>query len=634
MFEKNYFKITLFTLTILIIPTVFYLIYPKSNHIPLKVLFGTPAKSGLKISPDGKKLSYLAPTNGDGMRNIWVKTIGQDDDRAITIQKERDIVQYIWAFDNEHLFYIQDNNGDENYHIYKVNINTKETKDLTPFQNTRASFLSYEKHLPNQMIITLNMRNKKVFDVYKIDLKTDILILIAQNPGNIDSWLTDFSNNIKAATIAKPDGRYDALVKDNNNSNWRKIASWSLEEDRSKLLHFSRDGQFIYACDSRDSDTTRLVKINFKTGKTEVVFSDLNYDFDDIIKNQDTNELLAGYYQKEKKEWIFFNKKFESDMKLAMKLDTGDISLQSRDSQDKKWIIVFIKDNGPISYWLFDRETKKGEFLFYNMPELNKYKLANTEPISFISRDNIKINGYLTCPINKKCKNLPMVLFVHGGPWTRDNWGYNPVSQLFANRGYAVLQVNFRGSTGYGKNFLNYGNKQWGKNMQNDLTDAVNWAVSTGLANPKKVAIYGGSYGGYAALAGAALTPDIFCCAIDIVGPSNLITLLQSIPPYWSTGKYMFQKRVGDLETEKEFLQSISPLFHADKIKIPVMVVQGANDPRVKQAESEQIVEAMKKNGVNYEYLLFTDEGHGLLKEVNKLKFYQAAEKFLTKYLG
>jgi dipeptidyl aminopeptidase/acylaminoacyl peptidase len=313
---------------------------------------------------------------------------------------------------------------------------------------------------------------------------------------------------------------------------------------------------------------------------------------------------------------------------------TGDFSLISRDDADQTWLIAFTVDNWPVPFYAYDRKSQHVTFLFDNQPDLNRYTLSHMQPISFPSRDGLTIHGYLTLPAGAQPHNLPLVLNVHGGPWGRDHWGYNPEAQWFANRGYASLQVNFRGSTGYGKDFLNAGDKEWGRNMHNDLVDAVQWAIKEGIAHPAKVAIYGGSYGGYAALVGATFTPDLFCCAVDIVGPSNLMTLIQTIPPYWSTFRATFHKRVGNPDTEEEFLKSRSPLFKADQIRIPVLIAQGANDPRVKQAESEQIVEAMQSKGIPYEYMLFPDEGHGFAKPENRIKFYVAAEQFLANQLG
>jgi dipeptidyl aminopeptidase/acylaminoacyl peptidase len=348
----------------------------------------------------------------------------------------------------------------------------------------------------------------------------------------------------------------------------------------------------------------------------------------------DTYEPQAVSFTKDRQEWKVLDESIKADFDAVTKLDHGDFSVYDRDDADRTWLIGFTKDDGPVSYYAYDREGKKGTFLFVSRPVLQKYTLARMEPISFTSRDGLTIHGYITYPPGKTKTNLPMVLNVHGGPWARDTWGYNGEAQWLANRGYACLQINFRGSTGYGKDFVNISDKEWGGKMHNDLVDGVKWAVDKGIAYPKKIAIYGGSYGGYAALVGATFTPDLFCCAVDIVGPANLVTWITSVPPYWATFRTILYQRIGNPETEEEFLKSRSPLYKVDQIKIPMLIAQGANDPRVPQEESKQIVEALKKNGIDYEYLLFPDEGHGFARPENRLKFYAAAEKFLAKHLG
>ena len=369
-------------------------------------------------------------------------------------------------------------------------------------------------------------------------------------------------------------------------------------------------------------------------GDITVIAEDPQYDVGNVIVHPDTHDVQAVAFNKDRNEWLVLDESIKKDFDNIGDIHRGDFFIISRDDADTTWVVAFTVDNGPVPFYAYDRKSQKATFLFDNQPELNKYTLATIEPISFTSRDGLTIHGYLTLPQGEQKTNLPMVLNVHGGPWGRDAWGYRPDAQWFANRGYACLQVNFRGSTGYGKDFVNAGDREWGRNMHNDLVDAVQWAIDKGIADPKKVAIFGGSYGGYAALVGATFTPDLFCCAVDIVGPSNLNTLIRTIPPYWSTFLATFHKRVGNPDTEEEFLNSRSPLFKADQIKIPILIGQGANDPRVKQAESEQIVEAMKSKGIDYEYMLFPDEGHGFAKPENRLKFYAAAEKFLAKHLG
>jgi dipeptidyl aminopeptidase/acylaminoacyl peptidase len=365
-----------------------------------------------------------------------------------------------------------------------------------------------------------------------------------------------------------------------------------------------------------------------------VIAADPHYDVGNVMTNPDTYEIQAVAFNRDRVEWTVLDEAIQLDFDRIRDIHQGDFFITSRDNADQTWVVAFTVDNGPVPYYTYNRETQTSTFLFDNQPELSKYTLAHTQPVTFSARDGLTIHGYLTLPEGEQHEHLPMILNVHGGPWARDEWGYNPEAQWFANRGYACLQVNFRGSTGYGKDFLNAGNREWGRNMHNDLVDAADWAVQQGIADAKKIAIYGGSYGGYAALAGATFSPDVFCCAVDIVGPSNLLTLIKTIPPYWSTFLATFHTRVGNPDTEEEFLKSRSPLFKVDQIKIPMLIAQGANDPRVKQAESEQIVEAMKSKGISHEYLLFPDEGHGFAKPENRITFYKAAEKFLAQHLG
>ena len=378
----------------------------------------------------------------------------------------------------------------------------------------------------------------------------------------------------------------------------------------------------------------RLLKLDLASSDITVIAEDPQYDVGSIMIHPDTYEIQAVAFNKDRVEWTVLDESIKPDFDRIRDIHPGDFSITSRDENDNTWIITFTTDNGPIPFYVYNRKGQTTRFLFDNKPELNKYTLANMKPFDFTARDGLTIHGYLTLPVSEQQTNLPMVLNVHGGPWVRDTWGYDPEAQWFTSRGYACLQVNFRGSTGYGKEFLNAGDSEWGRNMHNDLIDAVDWAVQQGIADPKRIAVYGGSYGGYAALVGATFTPDLFCCAVDIVGPSNLITLIKTIPPYWSTFLATFHRRVGNPDTQEEFLKSRSPLFKVDQIKIPMLIAQGANDPRVKQSEAEQIVEAMKSKGIAYEYMLFPDEGHGFAKPENRLKFYAAAEKFLATHLG
>ncbi|HEX9653626.1 MAG TPA: S9 family peptidase [bacterium] len=601
--------------------------------IPREALFGNPVKTNPQISPDGVKMAYLAPVNN--VLNVWVKTIGQEDDKAVTNDTNRGIRRYFWAADSKHVMYLQDVGGNENWRLYGVNLENGAAKDLTPYEDVRVEIVNRNKNFPNELLIAMNKENPQLHDVYHLDLVTNDLKLVARNSGNVIHWVTDANFKVRGAMASTPDGGFDLLVRESETANWDKILTWDSENSlTSGALTFSKDGKSIYLQDSRDVNAGRLVKLDIATQGLEVIAEDPQYDVSDVMIHPDTYEIQAVAFTKARNEWQVLDETIKDDFAAIAKMDRGDYFITDRDNADDTWIVGFTKDNGPVAFYAYDRTAKTGEFLFDQRPELRRYKLATMEPISFPSRDGLAIHGYVTYPIGNDRKNLPLVLNVHGGPWYRDTWGYNGEAQWLANRGYVCLQVNFRGSTGYGKEFLNAGDKEWGGNMHNDLVDAVNWAIDQGIANPKSVAIYGGSYGGYAALVGATFTPELFKCAVDIVGPSNLITWITTIPPYWATFRALLYKRVGNPDTEVDFLQSRSPLFRVDQIKIPMLIAQGANDPRVKKEESEQIVEAMKKNGIEYEYILFPDEGHGFARPENRLKFYAAAEKFLAKHLG
>jgi len=601
--------------------------------IPREVLFGNPVKTAPKISPDGKLMAYLAPVNN--VLNVWVKTIGAEDDRAVTKDDNRGIRRYFWAGDNRHIMYLQDVGGNENWRLYAVNLETDEIRDLTPFEEMQVRIVDKNKHFPNELLIAMNKENPRVHDVYHLDLISGKLELVAKNPGNIIGWVTDANFKVRGALAFTPDGGLDLMLRENEEASWDKFITWGSENTlTSGPVCFSKDGKYLVLLDSRDVNTGRLIKMEIATKDFEVIAEDPQYDVSDVMIHPDTYEVQAVSFTKARKEWAVLDESIKDDFKAIAKLDHGDFFIYNRDNADDTWLVGYTKDNGPVPFYAFDRKTQKGTFLFDHKPDLKDYTLAPMGPISFTSRDGLTIHGYITYPPGRGRKALPMVLNVHGGPWARDTWGYNPEAQWFANRGYVCLQVNFRGSTGYGKDFVNAGDTEWGGKMHDDLVDGVNWAIEKGIADPKRVAIYGGSYGGYAALVGATFTPDLFCCAVDIVGPSNLKTWITSVPPYWSAMLALLYKRIGNPDTEEEFLNSRSPLFKVDQIKIPMLIAQGANDPRVPQAESEQIVEALKEKGIEYEYMLFPDEGHGFAKPENRLKFYAAAEKFLAKYLS
>ncbi len=601
--------------------------------IPLEVLFGNPVKASPQISPDGKRIAYLAPS--EGVLNVWVQTIGEQDDRAVTSDRDRGIQSYFWAKDSKNLLYVQDAGGNENWRLYAIDPDKGKTRDLTPFENVQVRIVAVNKRVSGSILIGMNKDNPEVHDVYKLEIKTGKLEMVAKNPGGVSQWIADYDMKVRGAMRMLPEGGSELLIRENETSEWKPVAKWGVEdESASGPVGFTMDGKQIYLQDSRGFNTGRLVKLDLTTFKREVIIEDAEYDIEDVVINPDTRKVQLVAFVKERTEWHVLDSAIKEDIDVIRSTQDGDFFIASRDKADANWIVGFVIDDGPVAYYAYHRQYKKMEFLFENRPDLNEYTLAPMEPVKLVSRDGLSIHGYITFPPNVERKNLPMVLNVHGGPWVRDTWGYDPEAQWLANRGYACLQVNYRGSTGYGKQFVNAGDKEWGGKMHDDLVDAVQWAVSQGWADSKRVAIYGGSYGGYAALAGATFTPDLFACAVDLVGPSSLITFIKTIPPYWSLYLAQFHKQVGNPDTEAEFLQSRSPLFHVDKIKIPMLIAQGANDPRVKQAESEQVVEAMRSKGIDCQYMLFPDEGHGFAKPENRIKFYRACEHFFAKHLG
>ena len=610
--------------------------------IPREVLFGNPERTLPRISPDGTRLAYLAPL--DGVLNVWVGRVGDEIEsfKPVTRDDKRGIRVFLWAEDDRNILYLQDEGGNENWRIHAVDVGTSagtaepgEARDLTPFPDVQAQLLDKSRRFPGELLVGLNKRDPQVHDVYRLALDTGELTLLAENPGNVASWVADRDFRVRGALAATPEGGFDLLFRKTEEDDWEKLLGWGREDSlNSSPLGFSGDGRRLHLADSRGANAARLVDLDPATGETEVLAEDPEYDVSGALLHPDTHEVEAVAFTRARTEWTVLDASIEKDFETVRALHSGDFQVYDRDRADEQWVVGFDRDDGPAAFYTYDRKTGRGTYLFDTRPQLAEYALARMEPVSFASRDGLTVHGYLTLPPGGGREGLPMVLNVHGGPWARDTWGYDPEAQWFANRGYACLQVNYRGSTGYGKEFLNAGNREWGGKMHDDLVDAVEWAVGEGIADPERVAIYGGSYGGYAALVGATFTPDTFRCAVDIVGPSSLITLIESIPPYWSSFRSTFYERVGNPETEEDFLKSRSPLFYVDRIRIPMLIAQGANDPRVKQAEAEQVVAAMRERGLDYEYLLFEDEGHGFARPENRLKFYAAAERFLAKHLG
>jgi dipeptidyl aminopeptidase/acylaminoacyl peptidase len=606
--------------------------------IPREVLFGNPERVSPRISPDGTRLAWIAPH--EGVLNVWIAPANDEAGvdwaaaQVVTDDTDRGIRMFAWAHDGRHLLYLQDTGGDENWRLHDVDLETMQRRDLTPFDGVQARLLAMERKFPTEVLVGLNLDNAELHDVYRLDLVTGELAKEAENPGFVE-WIADAQMVVRAAAAPRPDGAIVLLVRDTAEAEWRELLTIPADDAlTSDAIAFSEDGSSLLGTSSVGANTGRLVRIDVATGAQEVLAADPEADVGGVRLHPDTREPQIVAFEKDRSEYVVLDPSVAGDLAAIRALHPGDPMFAGHDDADATWLVGFTNDSGAIPFFAYDRASQTGRFLFEHQPALSRYELAPMEPFSFTSRDGLTVHGYATFPPGPDRSALPTVLNVHGGPWARDAWGFDPEAQWLANRGYLCVQVNYRGSTGYGKAFVNAGDREWGGRMQDDLTDAVAFAVGQGWADPARVAIYGGSYGGYAALAGATFTPDLFRCAVDIVGPSNLKTLIETIPPYWAPMIAQFHRRVGDPAQDADFLWSRSPLSRARDIRIPLLIAQGANDPRVKQAESEQIVAALIEAGIDHEYLLFPDEGHGFAKPENRLRFYAAAERFLARHLG
>lgn len=610
------------------------------------IFFGDPEISGAQLSPDGKYMTFMKPY--EGVRNIWLKKLNDDfkNARPITADKERPIPGYFWSHDSKFILYVQDKGGDENYHVHAVNLgHVKDGKDgmpkvrnITEGEEMRALIFSVPKSDPDAILVGMNDRDKAWHDLYKVKISTGERTLIKKNTERITGWEFDNNDELRMASRRNDDGTTEIL---NITDKGFEVCYTCNIKENCGVYRFHKDNDKAYFITNKgdDVDLSQLVLLDPKTGKTEFVESDpeKQVDFGGASFSDLSNEMIATSYTGDKTRRYFKDAAYEADYNfLKSKFPGAEVGWGSSTKDEQKFIIYVNSDTDPGATYLFDRKTKKIDFQYRPRPNLPVEHLAKMEPVRYKSMDGLEIPAYLTLPKGKEAKNLPVILFIHGGPWARDYWGFNSYAQFWANRGYAVLQPNFRSSTGYGKSFLNAGNKEWGNKMQDDITAGAYYLIEKGIADPSKIAIMGGSYGGYATLAGLTFTPDVYAAGISIVGPSNLLTLLETIPPYWESFRKVFHERMGDPATPegKAKLMAQSPLNSADKIKVPLMVVQGANDPRVKQAESDQIVIAMRELGLPVEYLVAKDEGHGFANKENRLAYIAASEKFFAKHIG
>jgi len=604
------------------------------NIIPLEDFFRNPEMSSFQLSPNGKYISYMKPwEDGNRMMNVYVRPIDSDEEVRITGASKRSLYGYFWLNENR-IAYVQDEGGDENIHIYAVNIDGSNNIDLTPFENIQARITDDLEDNPDYMLVALNKRNPRIHDVYRMNVNSGEMEMIAENPGNIQGWMTDNDGKLRIATTS--DGVNTSLLyRENETEDFKPILTTNFKESVSPL-YFTFDNQELYVASNRGRDKSAIFKFDLGTAKEgELIFENDEVDVYGLMRSKKRKKITGVSYTTDKRQMHFFDEWRENlQNKLESKLKGVEVAISDLSKDETKAIVVTYSDRSRGTYYYYDIEKDILTKLADLSPWLNQEDMAFMKPISYKSRDGLTIPGYLTLPLNyKEGDRIPVVVNPHGGPWARDNWGFNSQVQFLANRGYAVLQMNFRGSVGYGREFWEISFKQWGKTMQDDITDGVNWLIDEGIADPDRIGIYGASYGGYATLAGLAFTPDVYACGVDYVGVSNIFTLLETLPPYWELGRQMMYEMIGDPDTEKELLKAASPLFHIDKIKAPLFVAQGANDPRVKQAESDQIVEALEAKGIDVPYMLKEDEGHGFYNEQNQFDFYREMIKFLDKHL-
>jgi dipeptidyl aminopeptidase/acylaminoacyl peptidase len=616
--------------------------------IDRELFFGDPQIAGAEMSPDGRWISFLRPYRD--VMNVWVKKRGEPFDaaRPVTADAERPIRIYFWTEDSRSILFLQDAGGNENYHLWAVDpggeavpdTGVPEARDLTPIEGVRAAVYALPEAAPNRIIVGLNDRDPALHDVYALDIDTGRRELLIRNDSNVGQWVADLDGNVRLAWRQTPDGGSE-MLRVENGALGEVIYSCG-DEEQCVPYRFHRNGRQVYIESNKgdEVDLSRLLLMDARTGATELVESDPEgeVDFGDAVFSDASEELIGTVYVGDRQRIYPRTEEFSRDLAfLRRSLPDGELGIASGTEDERFWIVAVSRDVSPGQVYLYDRREARAEKLYDVRPELPPQHMASMQPVRYRARDGASIPAYLTIPTGLAARKLPVVLLPHGGPWGRDTWGFDSFAQFLANRGYAVFQPNFRGSAGYGKDFLNAGNEQWGTGvMQHDLSDAVAYLVSRGVADPRRVAILGGSYGGYATLAGVTFTPDLYAAGVSIVGPSNIITLLRSIPPYWGPIKKIFHKRVGDPDDpdDRVRLEEQSPFYHADRIKAPLLVIQGANDPRVKRAESDQIVVAMRDLGRQVEYLVAPDEGHGFAGEENRLAMFAVIEEFLAKHVG
>lgn len=604
-----------------------------TKRIPLRDFFKNSEATAYQISPDGKHLAYLAPYHN--RQNVFVQEIASKKTKRITNVKDRDLSGFHFL-SNEVILYNKDFGGDENFHIFATQIDGSSDEDLTPFPGVKANIIDDLKDDPDHIIIGLNKRNPQIFDPYRLNIQNGELSLLAENPGNIVAWMTDHNGKLRVAIAT--DGVNDSLLyRKTEQDDFKTIITTDFRSSLNPMF-FTFDNQKLYAISNLNRDKLAAVIFNPETGEEEkLIFEHPEVDLTGISYSRKRKVLTTISYTTDKPQYHFLDQERENiQVHLEKELPRKKIILTSQNKEEELFIVRTYNDRSLGKYFLFDKNSKELSFITDVSPWLKEEELCEMKSIKYTSRDGLTIHGYLTLPLNVPSKNLPVIVNPHGGPWARDTWTFKQDVQFLANRGYAVLQMNFRGSTGFGKAFWEASFKEWGLKMQDDITDGVHWLIESGIADPKRIGIYGGSYGGYATLAGITFTPDLYACAIDFVGVSNLFTFMETIPPYWKPFLEKLYVMVGNPNDpeDNQRLKATSPVFHVDKIKVPLFIAQGAKDPRVAQAESDQIVAALKERNVEVQYLLKENEGHGFRNEENRFEFYEQMEAFLEKHLS
>ena len=602
-----------------------------AKQIPLEDFFKNPEKSSYQISPNGSFYSYMGPYKN--RMNIFIQKIGDSSATQLTFEEKRDISGYFWP-NNEQLVFLKDDAGDENFHLFGVDIDGSNPISFTDFDGVKAQIID---DLPDQkdfIIIGLNKRNKQVFDPYRLNLKSGKISILAENPGNIQGWMFDHEGKLRIATAIVDGVNTSLLYRDSEQEEFKTIVTTNFKEGFSPQF-FTFDNKNIIGTSNLGRDKSVVIELDPSTGKeVKELYGNEDYDVGGVAYSRKRKVITAAYYNSWKSERHFFDQQSKALFeKVQNHLPGYEISVSGMSDDENIFIIRTYSDKSLGAYFIYNAKEDNLDKIVEVSPWIDENEMSNQLPISYNSRDGLKINGYLTLPKGydmENAKDLPVVINPHGGPWARDEWGFNPEIQFLANRGYAVLQMNFRGSVGYGRKFWEASFKKWGREMQDDITDGTQWLIDQGIADKKRIAIYGGSYGGYATLMGLVKEPQLYAAGVDYVGVSNMFTFMKTIPPYWEPMLEMMYEMVGDVEKDSAMLREVSPVFHVDKIKAPLFIAQGANDPRVNVDESDQMVKAMKEKGIEVEYLVKDNEGHGFRNEENKFDFYRAMEKFLS----